>query len=244
MALTLEWPLAPVDFDLQQGAVHIWSAALQQSAAQMAVFWDCLNADERERADRFHFALHRERFIVARGLLRTLLSRYLGLAPRDIRLDFTAYDKPFLPENPLFFNISHSGDVGLFAFCLETAVGVDVEKIKPMDDLHAIAGRFFALGEYHVLQSLPPQYQTAAFFRCWTRKEAFIKLIGEGLSYPLDNFEVTLGLDDPARILTVEGSTAKAADYHLEHLAPAKDYVGAVALPTHPYDLFCWQWVG
>ncbi|MCA9948481.1 MAG: 4'-phosphopantetheinyl transferase superfamily protein [Anaerolineales bacterium] len=244
MALVLAWPLAPADIHLEHGAVHIWSAGLQQSAAQMVVFWESLTVAERDRADRFHFDRHRRRFIVARGLLRHLLGRYLGLEPHAVRLDFSAYDKPFLPENPLFFNLSHTGDVGLFAFCLDTAVGVDVEKIKPLDDLDAIAARFFAPGEYQVLQSLPLQQQTSAFFRCWTRKEAFIKLIGEGLSYPLDNFEVTLAINEPARFVSIEGSAVRAAAYHLEHLELARGYVGALAVQTGQSNLFFWRWSG
>ncbi len=235
------WPFTSSIPILTTGEVHIWSAQLDQPAETIAHYWQSLAPEERERADRFHFDRHRRRYIIGRGILRERIGLYLKMPPASIELAQTAHGKPYLIGNQIYFNVSHSENLGLFAFCRETAVGVDVEKVRPMADLPQIAQRFFAPKESAVLFALPPEQQTAAFFRCWTRKEAFVKAVGEGLSYPLDAFEVTLTPDAQARFIHIHGDSMLAARWHLHHLQPASGYLGALALLGYVETVQCWQ---
>lgn len=158
-------------------------------------FLRMLDEDERVRASRFRFEKHRQNFVVGRGVLRLLLSRYLGMPPEDVRFTYGAQGKPALEgehsADSLRFNASHSGELAVYAFVRECEVGVDVEFIKTDFETEEIAERFFSAPEIRALRALPAAEKPAAFFRFWTRKEAYIKAIGSGLSHPLDQFDVT-----------------------------------------------------
>jgi len=239
---TLRWPAGPAYPVLEAGAVHVWAALLDRPADKTQALRRLLAPDEQARADRFRFDVHRDRYIVARGVLRTLLGRYLAVPPQRVQFVYSAHDKPSLPGGQLAFNVSHSQQVGLFAFCPETAVGVDVEQIRPMPDGEEIAARFFSADDNARFLAVPPAQRDLAFFNCWTRKEAFIKAIGEGLSHPLDVFDVTLQPDEPARILRLHGRAELAARWSLIHLDPADGFVGALALEASPRQVVTYRW--
>jgi 4'-phosphopantetheinyl transferase len=153
-----------------------------------------LSWEERARANRFHFAIHREHFVVARGILRYLLSHYVEIPASRIRFTEGPHGKPELAEKPRYgFNVTHSGGLAMYAVSDLREVGIDVEQHREMDDLAGIARRFFAPDEVDALEQLSPEDRQAAFFRCWSRKEAVVKAIGAGLSLPLDSFCVSLG---------------------------------------------------
>lgn len=189
------WSDPPL-LSLSSEEVHVWRVALEQSAEAQQSFWRTLDADEQTRANRFHFEKHRRRFVVGRGVLRSLLGRYLDLRPEDVRFAYGPYGKPELDAahhaGALRFNASHSHELAVYAFTHDSDVGIDVEYIKEDFATEGIAQRFFSTHEVMVLNSLPVAEQAAAFFRCWTRKEAYIKAIGSGLSHPLDQFDVTV----------------------------------------------------
>lgn len=174
-----------------------------------------LSADERERAARFHFLKDREHFIAARGLLRLLLSRYLDLPPQQLSFSYSPYGKPALAGErdctSLRFNVSHSHGVALYAFTLEREVGVDVEYIRQDVVGESIAEHFFSAQEVTSLRALPAGVQPQAFFNCWTRKEAFIKARGEGLSFPLDQFDVSLVPGEATALISTRNDPQEAA---------------------------------
>lgn len=243
------WPTAPSNPSLNRNEVHVWRAKLDISTEGARQLWATLAPDERERADRFRFDIDRLRFISARGQLRALLGRYLGVEPQWLTFAYSSHGKPFLAESShwadLSFNLSHAQGVALYAITRGRRVGVDVEELRPDLASREIAERFFAPGEVTILQSLPAALQVEAFFRCWTRKEAFIKAIGEGLSFPLDQFEVTLAPDASAAILHIHHDAMQARNWQLHHLTPGAGFVGALAMETNTaMELRCWQGPG
>jgi 4'-phosphopantetheinyl transferase len=190
------WSEPPTSPSLQSGEAHVWRTSLEQPQERVDEFLRTLDDDERARASRFHFEKHRRNFVVGRGVLRLLLARYLGTRAQDVRFEYGAHGKPVLAgehrAESLRFNASHSGEMALYAFVRDREVGVDVEVIKGDFATEEIAERFFSAPEIKLLSALPVTEKPVGFFRCWTRKEAYIKAIGSGLSHPLDQFDVTV----------------------------------------------------
>jgi 4'-phosphopantetheinyl transferase len=224
---------APSSLSLSSGEVHVWRAHLEQPPEVLQRLLRTLDIDEQTRASRFYFEKHRRRFIAARGVLRSLLGRYLEVKPEEVRFAYGQYGKPALDAahhaGVLRFNASHSHELAVYAFAQDHDVGIDVEYIKEDFATQEIAERFFSKYEVQVFRALPHEEQGAGFFRCWTRKEAYIKAIGSGLSHPLDQFDVTLAPNEPAALLRdyrdAEGATRWGIDLDL-----AAGYVGALAV--------------
>ncbi len=241
-----DWPCPPQDITLNAHDLHIWRADLDTFAKQNRHFWSLLAPDEQARAHRFRFEGDKHTFVTTRGILRTLLGRYVDLPPQEIQFTYSAHGKPALSPTPSTmncqFNVSHTHGVALFAFCQDASVGVDVERIRPLPDAPQIASRFFSPTENQSFLALPAAQRNKAFFNCWTRKEAFIKAVGEGLSYPLDAFNVTLEPGQPARFLQIRGSAAQAANWSLFAFSPAPGYVGATAVPRQNWRLSTWSY--
>ena len=199
-----------------------------------------LSDDERARADRFRFDQHRRQYTVGRGALRTLLASYLGTRPELIRFSYGPRGKPFLDPalaagvDGLQFNLSNSSEMALVGFVRGTEIGVDIEYLKPMPDCEQISERFFSASEREVLRKLPQAVKEEGFFNCWTRKEAYLKAVGEGLAAPLDSFDVTLAPGDPPRMLTLEGDAERASRWYLQCFRPADQYIGALAIEGGP----------
>jgi len=195
-----------------------------------------LSADERERAGRFAFERDRRRYIVARARLRQLLGERLGAAPESLRFVYKPHGKPALARCPgqrdLRFNVSHCGEVAAYAFAEGREVGVDIEELRELPDADDIAMRFFSRRERGAYLRLPVRQRPQGFFNCWTRKEAFIKALGEGLSHPLESFDVSLVPGKPARLLRVGRIPASRCDWTLRSFVPGSGLVGAVALQT------------
>lgn len=244
---TISWPLPPPNLpELLRGDVHIWCASLSSFVESATEFAKVLSKDERERAQRYHFDLDRTRYLVWRGLLRTMLARYLRTQACAIAFFYGPHGKPFLAyesaDDPLFFNVSHCEDLALFAFTLNnSAIGVDIERVRSMPDLLELSTRLFSLRESGELTTLRSDRQQQGFFNCWTRKEAFVKAIGGGLSYRLDSFDVSLAPDTPAQILSIQRSSAEASKWILQALMPAVNYVAALAVRAERLRLCCWQ---
>jgi 4'-phosphopantetheinyl transferase len=238
------WPLSPGKVVLPHHEVHVWMVSLDVPEPIRIGHFCNLSRDEKERAERFYFDRDRFRYIVARGVLRRLIGLYLDLNPANIQFIYSDYGKPFLDrkETALTFNVSHSGDLALLAFSYNRLIGVDVERIRPLSDAKPIAERFFSPTEYNQFITVPEKLEVEAFFNCWTRKEAYIKAIGDGLSYPLDVFDVTLLPGEPAKLLHVEGSEAEAAKWTLHSLKPDADYLGAIIAEGNDWELACWRW--
>ena len=181
---------------LGEAEAHVWRASLCSADPECGRAWEILSQDERARAERFHFERDKRRFVLCRAALRTLLAEYAGMAAEDVSLQYGPYGKPCLPASyGLEFNVSHSLDVAVFALARH-AVGVDIEAIRPVRHALRVAESFFAPSELAELRLAAPEDLDAAFLRCWTRKEAYVKGFGDGLTMPLESFAV--GLDgDP-----------------------------------------------
>lgn len=219
-----QWPGPP-----GPGEAHVWKTSLDRDAAQLDALAGLLSPDERARAARFHFERDRRRFIAARAFLRTVLGRYLSVPPAEIVFTTNEYGKPAAGSAAIRFNLSHSHGLALAAFVLHREVGVDVEQIRDGVTGDRIAERFFSPAEAAELASLPAAGRTEAFFRCWTRKEAWIKAVGRGLSIPLTSFDVSIGRED-ARLAATRPDPSEAARWTLCHLDPDPGFTGALAI--------------
>lgn len=241
------WALPASPLRLAPGEVHIWRASLEQPPEVLDLVAAALSEDERERAARFLFEKDRRRFSAARGILRDLVGRYLGIRAEEVRFRYRLKGKPFLEtestENPIRFNLSHSHEMALLAFTTAREVGIDIEWMRPGLSCEQIAARFFSTTEAETLRGLPAESRPAGFFTCWTRKEAFMKARGDGLSLPLGDFDVTLAPGEPARLLRTAWDPAEAARWSLRELAPAPNYAAALAIEGEASHLRLWQWL-
>lgn len=239
-----QWVFPSSRLVLDAHEIHVWRVTLDQPDWLVEHLRPWLATDELARAGRFHFDRDRVHFIVGRGALRSILSGYLGVEPSQLQFEYGLHGKPALAAlcGKLCFNVSHSKGLGLCTVSRQSELGVDLEYIRPVADAERIAERFFSAQENAVLQSLPVSQRQAAFFNCWTRKEAFIKAIGEGLSRPLDQFDVSVAPGEPARFLSIGGSSEEAWRWSLFSLAPGPNYVGALAVERRDWQLACWEW--
>ena len=240
------WPSAPERPVLGTRDVHVWRASLDPPPAIIERLRQVLSHDEQARADRFHFDVDRRHFVVARGCLRTILSRYLKIAPAEIQFSYESHGKPqiasaIIQDQQLKFNLAHSGGLAVYAFTLVGEIGVDLEHIRTEFTGDDIARRYFSATEVQCLDQLPPRARHQAFFNCWTRKEAFIKAKGVGLSLALDQFDVTLAPAEPAALLQTRWDQDEAARWSLQTIEVGPGYAGAVAVEAHDWQLTCWQ---
>lgn len=241
---TASWEAAPPEPTVREGELHVWLLEAGREPPARGLL-DVLSADEVERAGRFCFRRDRERFVQARGVLRMLLGRYLGADPARLRFCYTGYGKPVLggewEGSGVSFNLSHSHELILYAFALGREVGVDVERVRPEFAGEAIAARFFAAPEVEALRRTPAEARAVTFFSCWTRKEAYIKARGEGLSLPLDRFAVTV--DARARDVTLDvfGDAGEGQRWTIISLPSPAGYVAALAAEGPSRTLNCWR---
>jgi 4'-phosphopantetheinyl transferase len=236
----------PLDLELKSDEIHVWRASLDQSVSQFYRLRETLSTDERMRAERFYFERDRKHFVAGRGILRTILGRYLNVEPDRLQFCYGKHGKPELSDafgkRNVFFNMSDSEGLGLYAFTRSHEIGVDIERIREISDMDQIAESFFSLGESTVFCSIPNGKKKEAFFNCWTRKEAFIKAIGGGLSQPLDKFDVSLVPGESARLLRIEGDSKRASRWSIQELEPASGFVAALAVKKRSWQLRCWRW--
>jgi 4'-phosphopantetheinyl transferase len=203
---------------------------LDRPAAAVDSLSRVLSHDERYRADRFIFDRDRVRYITCRGVLRTALGAYLNQRPESVAFAYAKYGKPELDgvaRGRLAFNVSHAAGLGVFAFAAAGALGVDVEQLERQVDIESLATRFFAPEEARELLALPASLRGEAFFNCWTRKEAYVKALGDGLTRPLHSFAVSLRPGDRAAMRWIDGDDARR--WRLSAFEPAAGYVAAVA---------------
>jgi 4'-phosphopantetheinyl transferase len=222
---------------LEPRAIHVWRVEIGQALPDAVLCARCelLSADEVERAGRLKTRVLRDRYVLCRGALRRLLGDYMGRAPRTLVFEYGPSGKPALRtgraagEAPIEFNVSHADDLALIALTRTRRVGIDVERIRSLPDADGLVRRFFAPAEQARYMSLPAESRTLAFFRCWTRKEAVVKASGHGLSQPLDEFEVSLGPDEPARLLRIPGLSNPSEGWSLHSFQPVPGHTAAVA---------------
>jgi len=227
------WRKPPERLSLKPHAVDLWRLKLPLSAEELALCRSYLTSKEQEQADRFYFERDRVRFLAARGILRRILTVYLGGSPKGLKFEYSHYGKPSLPDasNPeqLEFNYSHSHELVVYAFTLKHPIGVDVEYHRERVSFEEIIQRNFSEQERQAWQSVPVAQRKEAFFHGWTRKEAFIKAVGQGLSYPLDQFSITLRPQEPARLLEIKGDQDAAKRWTFEAFSTETGYSAAFA---------------
>lgn len=226
-----------------RGVVAVWSVWLGRAPDDQNAR-AALSDDELARASSFVFDLHRNRYLAGRLALRQLLGRYLDRVPSDVRFAYSSYGKPELPGETLRFNVAHSDDLAVIGLTEQDRLGVDVERIRDLEDVDGLACRVFSRRELDVFHALPDASKTQGFFTCWARKEAFVKAVGEGLSHPLDVFDVTLRPGEEARLLELAGSPARAAAWSLFEISPMDGWVGAVAVESAGAALKHAGWLG
>jgi 4'-phosphopantetheinyl transferase len=242
------WNPPPPKLTLSSNEIHIWCANLDLSIEQIEMFSLTLSADEKIRAQRFHFERHKKFFIAARGILRAILSRYLDIEPHQVRFNYGTRGKPEIAEiygfKNLEFNLSHSEEIALYAITNASKIGIDIEKIRPITDAEQIAKRFFSAKEYTWLSELSPSEKPAAFFSLWTCKEAYLKAIGEGLAFGLDRFEISISPNESPKIISIQGNYQAGIPWVLQQLNPVFGYVGSVAVKADNPCFNYWQWSG
>ena len=225
--------MQPASLQLTDHDVHVWWAALDAPRQTLPGRIALLSADERARAERFHFERHRQRYIAGRACLRQLLGGYLGLNPARIEFEYSPLGKPALKTTfagrVLQFNLSNSEDRAVYIFSWRRLVGVDLELVHPMPDIDDFARQFFCEAERALVHSLSGEHKIKTFFELWTCKEALLKAMGTGLTRPINEVEVALA-DGRARLLAIAGDPSPAVNWQLSLFQPAPGYQAALAV--------------
>jgi 4'-phosphopantetheinyl transferase len=244
--IQIQWGKPPPQRSLPETYIHVWAATLEASPVQLSAFETTLSPDEHDRARRFHFERDRKHFIAGRGILRAILGFYLQIEPGRLQFKYGSHGKPILanlPDNhPLHFNLAHSDGLLLVAASRLCPVGIDVERIRLVEDMEDLMQQFFSPLEAAGLRALPVHQHAQAFFNLWTRKEACLKATGDGISERLQGIAVSFLPGEPARILKPLDSRSSAMTWTLKELNPAPDYAAAIAAATHDLNVSCWLW--
>ncbi len=234
MSSPIYWRPRPDHLSAEAGWAHIFRLQLDLPAARLAELKTLLAGDERERAERFMREIDQQRFTAGRGQMREILATYLGADPASLRFDYNPQGKPSLVEGEPRFNLSHSQGTGLLAVTFGQEVGVDVERLDREVDYANIARRFFAPAEVDEFFALPPAVRPRAFVTGWTRKEAYIKARGMGMSFSLDGFVVSLNPEAPVRL------SAPDSGWSLYGIDPGEGFAAALAVEGEIEGMRCW----
>ena len=240
------WSPAPEDMIVAENEVHVWRAQLELPSSHVQELRGFLTDDELARANRFSFEIDRQRFIAVRGTLRSILSRYMAIYPGHLHFFYNQYGKPSLaPEFSSYllnFNLSHSGSMALYAITQNMEIGVDVECVRPSFEYEEIAERFFSANEVDILRTIPIEKKLEAFYNCWTRKEAYIKARGKGLSLPLDSFDVSFAPWELPMLLITKDEPQERSLWTLLDLKSGLGYMGALAVKGIGCRFRYWDW--
>ncbi|MDN3658648.1 4'-phosphopantetheinyl transferase superfamily protein [Ferruginibacter paludis] len=231
---------------LNLNEVHVWRVDLDITPLSKNRLLGLLSTDERERAGRFRFERDQKRFIAARGMLRQILGYYLGIPPQELRFKYTSHGKPFLVTNAgydtLQFNLSHSDAVALLAITPDRDIGIDIERIRCDVAVGQIANSFFSSNEIISLERIDDDQRSGVFFQYWTRKEAILKAVGEGVLARMQQFDVSLISERVLLPHVLAGDKRESSDWHVQDLCPGRGYVAAIAVEGSDCDLSCWQY--
>lgn len=221
---------------LARNEIHVCHLRLGMNQSAVEKPRNLLAPDELDRARRFRFDDNRNDYIACRDALRLLLGHYLHVTPQELRFNYSEYGRPSLigsdPAETVEFNLSHTAGAALLAFARGRRIGIDIERVRRDFSTAEIAERFFSLNERMVLRGLPQEQRHQAFFECWTRKEAFIKALGEGLSHPLDQFDVSLTPGKPAALLATRPDAGQARRWLMWNLQVPGEYAAALVAET------------
>jgi 4'-phosphopantetheinyl transferase len=240
------WELPPAHLSLGEQEVHVWCITVDAATSAFASGQAVLTADEVAKVQRFVFERDRTRALITRALLRILAGRYLQTSPTLLRFTANPYGKPALasPGLPLQFNLSHSANLVLYAFAWQRSLGIDVEYMRTTIDDDELAEYCFSSFERETLSGLSQDEKHVAFYNCWTRKEAYIKARGLGLSLPLNLFDVSLLPGEAAALLRSREDPVEVQRWSMQQLAPGAGYAGALVVEGTDWQLRCWRWQG
>ncbi|GAC1362153.1 MAG: 4'-phosphopantetheinyl transferase superfamily protein [Ktedonobacteraceae bacterium] len=239
------WEVPPTDKTLHADEVHVWLADQKIFLTAIPVLYRLLNVDEVRKAAQFRFEKDRNRYIIAHGLLRLLLANYVQLPAAQLNYCYNAYGKPELAishgQDTLHFNLSHTHELIIYAFTYSRHVGIDIEYIRGNIEYEQLAKHYFSSFEYAELQRLPLSIRRQVFFQCWTRKEAYIKARGLGLSLGLDTFDITVQPGLPVRLLASRENAQETTRWLFAPLPIDADYAGTLVVERQDWHMCCWQ---
>jgi 4'-phosphopantetheinyl transferase len=232
---------------ISSNEVHVWRAFIHKTNIQSETLLETLSSDELSRAKQYHFEKDQRRFIITRVLLRNILGHYLRAKPSELRFQYTSHGKPALTtdnvRDSLRFNLSHSGEIALYAITRNRKIGIDVEHIRDNFDVRQIAQRFFSPEEIKSLDNIQEQKKPEVFFQYWTRKEAFIKATGKGVSFPMEQCDITSINGNVLSPVTLVGNNSEVPCWFAQDIFPGQGYVAAIAVEGDDCDLSCWEYM-
>jgi 4'-phosphopantetheinyl transferase len=227
--------------DIGLKEVHLWSICLDQTGSSVNDFASILSKEEYNRANSYISETIRRRYIVSHGFLRIILGSYFSREPQEVHIRYACFGKPYLTDHLdqeiIQFSMSHSEEQALFAFAQKNRVGIDLEQIRELPNMEQIVKRYFSARENAEFLQLLPQHRLIGFFNGWTRKEAFVKAIGRGMTFPLRKIEVTLSPNIRAELLNAEGYPELLLSWSLYHLEPAPGYLAALAVEGQNFEI-------
>ena len=246
---SVAWPSEREIPPLGDREVHVWFVSLQaKNETQLLELRTWLIPSEQARADRFLFEKHRNRFIVGRARQRQLLGRYRDQSPAEVDFQYDGLGKPSFrgsqPAEGVCFNFTNSDQAGMLAVARDVELGIDLERLRPLQNLEGLAERFFTAAETEEILAAEGLTQRDLFFRCWTRKEAYLKAVGKGLTFPLNLVQVSIAANEPARIVSINHDENAAAAWTLMHLDPMEGHFGALAYAGQHQTVKCMHWPG
>lgn len=223
--------------DISKNEIHIFKTFSAISETELNSYSELLNSEEKNKAVRFKFAKHRNNFISFRANLRIILSEYLNTHPAKITFSYADKGKPFLSDSEIKFNISHSDNFAVYAVTSQTEIGIDTEKIKELPDALSIAKNYFSEMEVKQFSAVDENNYKQAFYNCWTRKEAFIKAIGEGLSFPLADFSVSFLQGEEPSMKWIKDKPEESLQWSIINLDLEKEYITSLAIRSRQFRL-------
>jgi 4'-phosphopantetheinyl transferase len=240
---SLQWHEAIPERSILANEVHVWRVFNEKISSQIKNLEEILSDDELERAGKFYFEMDRKRFIMVRAILRIILSNYVREKPQHLHFKYSAFGKPMLATNPgsdnICFNLSHSNGIALYAVTLNRHAGIDVEHIRHNIDIEQIAKRFFSSAENSLLNNIHEKDRLAMFFKFWTRKEAIVKATGKGVSFPMEQVDVSSINDDFLSTVKLTDENKEGLCFSVQDLFPEKGYAAAIAIAGNDCKIIC-----
>ncbi len=223
--------------------VHVWRVFLDVTTVEFENLLGFLSVDELARSGRFHFERDQKRFISARGMLRKILGSYLNKHPGKICFVYSSHGKPMLTDNPgddsICFNLSHSGAFALYAITLRKKIGIDIESIRDDVSVGQVAQQFYSKNEVSSLEKIDINKRPGLFFKYWTRKEAFLKALGKGISFPMEHCDVSLINGSILSPVTVRDNNSVISNLYVQDLFPGNGYAAAIAIEGCDVNISC-----
>ncbi len=242
----LQWRQTIPDKLMSSNEVHVWRVFLDLPEFEIKSLLEFLSVDELERANRFYFEKDKKRFIVSRGILRKILSHYLGISPQMIRFEYTIYGKPVLAsksgEATHCFNLSHSNEFALYAVSIGRNIGIDIERVRDDVSVEQISQKFYSHNEISALENIHKNNRVKLFFKYWTRKEALLKAIGKGLSFSMEQYDVSLMTGSVLSSVIVHGNNEECSCWYVKDLFPGHGYVAAIAVDCSECNISCFHY--